>query len=135
MKTRFTRDEAYSALLVGDDANGLDHSLITEVTGHGAVVIVVGDSSARPWRDYGVAALLPEDFDRDDLVGLLSEHAASDSRSRRRDPEERARLTRRMAGPLHSRHQYQRIRGFVAGYGLGADVCRRGVKSRSGIAR
>ena len=76
VRTRFARGEAYSALLVGEDANGLDHSLIAEVTGHGAVVIVVGDSSSRPWKDYGITALLSENFDRDALVGLLSDHAA-----------------------------------------------------------
>ena len=76
VRTRFARGEAYSALLVGDDVSGLTRDLITEATGRGTEVIVVGDSPGRPWRDIGAAALLPEDFESDALVGLLREHAA-----------------------------------------------------------
>ncbi len=65
----------YSALLVGGDVSALDRDLIDSVRIAGAAVIVVGPTVERSWVELGVAAVLPEEFERSDLLGVLTDHA------------------------------------------------------------
>ena len=76
MTSRLARGESYSALLLGVDAIGLSRALVSEAAGHGAAVILVGEVSDRERASLGIAARLPEDFGRDELIAALSEHAA-----------------------------------------------------------
>ena len=66
---RLNSGRSYSALLVGGDVSGLDRDLIDSVRIAGATVIVVGSVVERDWNELGVAALLPEEFERSDLLG------------------------------------------------------------------
>ena len=72
---RLNSGRSYSALLVGDNVSGLDRDLIDSVRIAGATVIVVGSVVERDWDELGVAALLPEEFERPDLLGALTDHA------------------------------------------------------------
>ena len=72
---RLNSGRQYSALLVGGDVSGLDRDLIDSVRIAGATVIVVGSVVERGWTELGVAALLPEEFERSDLLGALTDHA------------------------------------------------------------
>ena len=72
---RLNSGRSYSALLVGGDVSGLDRDLIDSVRIAGATVIVVGSVVERDWNELGVAALLPEEFERSDLLGALTDHA------------------------------------------------------------
>lgn len=73
---RLNSGRPYSALLVGGDVVGLDRDLIDSVRIAGATVIVVGSAVERDWHELGVATALPEDFERSDLLGALTDHAA-----------------------------------------------------------
>lgn len=78
LRTRLIVGEAYSALLLGSDAAGVSRDLIAEALGHGAAVIVVGDAMAGPWLELGASAVLPDSFDRADLLAVLADHASPD---------------------------------------------------------
>jgi len=73
---RLNGGRSYSALLVGGDVVGLDRDLIDSVRIAGATVIVVGTAFERDWNELGVATHLPEEFERSDLLGALTDHAA-----------------------------------------------------------
>ncbi len=73
---RLNGGRSCSALLVGDDVVGLDRDLIDSVRIAGAAVIVVGSTFERDWNELGVATRLPEEFERSDLLGALTDHAA-----------------------------------------------------------
>lgn len=76
MSSRLTRGESYSALLLGVDTIGLNRTLVSEAADHGAAVILVGEASEHEGASLGINARLPEDFGRDQLISVLSEHAA-----------------------------------------------------------
>lgn len=76
VQARLNGGRSYSALLVGGDVAGLDRDLIDSVRIAGAAVIVVGPDFERDWHELGVAANLPEEFERSDLLGALTDHAA-----------------------------------------------------------
>ena len=76
VRARLTSGRSYSALLVGGDVSGLDRDLVDSVRTTGASVIVIDPVSDRDWAELGVASQLPAVFDRSDLLGVLTEHAA-----------------------------------------------------------
>lgn len=81
-RARLAGGRAYSALLVGSDAIGLDRDLVDATRTAGAAVIVVDPSPSRDWAELGVNGLLPASFERDDLMAALTEHAPPISRVR-----------------------------------------------------
>ncbi len=76
VRTRLIVGEALSAILVGAAAAGVDMRLAADARDHGCALIGVGAPSGSCWEQLGVAAVLPEAFERDDLVAALTEHAA-----------------------------------------------------------
>ena len=74
-RARLGSGRAWSALLVGSTAPGLDRDLVHEARRRGAAVIVVGRRPDRAWSELGVCAVMEEDFERGDLVSVLEEHA------------------------------------------------------------
>lgn len=76
VRARVSGGRAYSALLVGGDVSGLDRDLVASVRATGAAVLVVDPVSERDWAELGVAATLPGDFGRTELLNALSEHAS-----------------------------------------------------------
>ncbi len=72
---RLNGGRPYSALLVGDNVIGLDRDLIASARIEGVAVIVVGSTIERDWNELGASARLPEDFERSDLLGALTDHA------------------------------------------------------------
>lgn len=86
-RARLAGGRAYSALLVGSDAIGLDRDLVDATVTAGAAVIVVDPTPGRDWLDLGVNGLLPAAFDRSDLMAVLAEHAPPISRVRATAPD------------------------------------------------
>ena len=75
VRTRLVVGEAFSALLVGSGAAGVDLSLTAEARDRGLTVIGIGESAANSWSELGVSAVLEEGFQRDDLIAALAAHA------------------------------------------------------------
>lgn len=75
VRARLVSGRAWSALLVGSTTAGLDRDLIQEARQRGAAVIVVGQHPARSWSELGACAVMAEDFERGDLIAVLTEHA------------------------------------------------------------
>jgi hypothetical protein len=62
----------FSALLVDAGLAALDRDLVELAWQHGCVVIAVDDGrSVRSWRDLGVHAVLPANFEREQLLDGL----------------------------------------------------------------
>ena len=67
---------AISAILIDSGLPAIDRDLIERARTIGAGVIVVDDGRVRRnWQELGVEALLPADFDRDDLLDALETHS------------------------------------------------------------
>ena len=76
VRARLRTGRPLSALLVDARVPGLDRDLIDDAVSCGCAVIVVDDGIAsRDWVALGASAVLPADFDRDDLLGVLAAHA------------------------------------------------------------
>jgi MinD-like ATPase involved in chromosome partitioning or flagellar assembly len=72
VRARLRSGRPFSALLVDGGLAALDRDLVDLAGRHGCAVIAVDDGrSPRPWRDLGVAAVLPADVDRGVLLDAL----------------------------------------------------------------
>jgi MinD-like ATPase involved in chromosome partitioning or flagellar assembly len=72
VRARLRSGRPFSALLVDGGVAALDRDLIDLAGRHGCAVIAMDDGrSARPWRDLGVAAVLPVDVERGVLLDAL----------------------------------------------------------------
>ena len=76
LRKRLSAGETYSALLIGTNGTALTRDLVEEARHHGVAVIVVADGSPQRWTELGAVAELPEAFTRDELICVLTEHAA-----------------------------------------------------------
>ena len=84
VRARLETGRAHSALLVDGAATGADRDLIASARDAGVATLIVDDARVdRNWLELGAAAILPDDFGRDDLTDALSVAAApiSDARS------------------------------------------------------
>lgn len=79
-RARLRSGRTFSALLVGGDASGLDRDLVAAASAVDVAVVVVDPRVDRDWGELGVAAVLPADFDRDQLLATLGGHASPVSR-------------------------------------------------------
>jgi CO dehydrogenase nickel-insertion accessory protein CooC1 len=71
-RARLRSGRPFSALLVDAGLAALDRDLVELAWQHGCVVIAVDDGrSVRSWRDLGVHAVLPADFEREQLLDGL----------------------------------------------------------------
>jgi hypothetical protein len=77
VRVRLTSGRRHSALLVDSAAPGLDRDLVDAATEAHIPVIVVHSGRAPSFSglDLGTAADLPGDFNRDELLDLLSSHS------------------------------------------------------------
>jgi MinD-like ATPase involved in chromosome partitioning or flagellar assembly len=67
---------AISAIMIDGGLPAVDRDLVERVRTIGAGVIVVDDGRVRRnWPELGVAAVIPPEFDRDDLLGVLEAHS------------------------------------------------------------
>ncbi|HLM64638.1 MAG TPA: hypothetical protein VK306_10105 [Acidimicrobiales bacterium] len=74
VRARLRSGRPFSALLVDAGSPGLDRDLVELAAAHGCAVLVVDDGRAgRRWHEMGVgvAAALPTDLDRDQLLDAL----------------------------------------------------------------
>ena len=63
-------------MVIDAGAPGIDRDLIDLARRSGVATIVIDDPRIeRDWMSLGAAAVLPDDFQRADLVATLSEHA------------------------------------------------------------
>ncbi len=71
-RARLRTGRPFSALLVDAGLAALDRDLVELAWQHGCVVIAVDDGrSVRSWRELGVHAVLPADFEREQLLDGL----------------------------------------------------------------
>ena len=76
LRTILDSGRAISAILIDSGLPAVDRDLIDRARTIGAGVIVVDDGRVRRnWQELGVGALLPADFDRDDLLDALETHS------------------------------------------------------------
>jgi hypothetical protein len=74
--TRIGSGRPFSALLADAGLPAVDRDLLAEARSAGCAPIVVDDGRVpRDWAGLGAAAVLPAEFDRDELVGVLTAHA------------------------------------------------------------
>lgn len=67
---------AISAILIDSGLPAIDRDLVERARTIGAGVVVVDDGRVRRnWHELGVEALLPADFDRDELLDALETHS------------------------------------------------------------
>jgi hypothetical protein len=64
-----------SAVLLDGSLPGVDRDLLDLAVRSSAVVVIVDDQPARPWRSLGAAAVLPTAFRREALLDALAAHA------------------------------------------------------------
>lgn len=84
VRARLASGRAHSALLIDGAAPGADRDLIAAAKDVGVATLIVDDARVdRNWLELGAAALLPDQFGRDDLTDALTVAAApiSDARS------------------------------------------------------
>lgn len=74
LRARLSSGRRFSAALVDGGSPGVDRDLIAGLRESGTAALVV-DDSGRPWTDMGAAAVLPPDFDREQLLDTLGAHA------------------------------------------------------------
>ena len=74
VRARMAGGRSYSALLVGSDLPALDRDLV-DTTRNGATAVIVVGARRRDWQELGVSAVLPDGFERSDLLAALSEFA------------------------------------------------------------
>lgn len=76
LRTRLSSGRPFSALLIDAGVPALDRDLVDAATDAGCAVLVVADGrTVRDWTSLGVAAVLPFNFDRAELVDALAHHA------------------------------------------------------------
>jgi MinD-like ATPase involved in chromosome partitioning or flagellar assembly len=81
VRARLRSGRPFSALVVDGGSPGLDRDLVELAAMHGCAVVVVdgpdrldgpgGSVASRPWRDLGVAVVLPPTFGRSQLLDAL----------------------------------------------------------------
>ncbi|MCU4183918.1 hypothetical protein K6U06_06060 [Acidiferrimicrobium sp. IK] len=82
VRARLASGRPHSALLVDVAVSGFDRDLIGAADAARTPVIAVGDGRASRWSpELGVAATLPPDFGRDQLLELLAAHGRPVSRA------------------------------------------------------
>ncbi len=75
VRARLASGRSFSALLVDAGTHGVDRDMIDLATETGAAVLVVDDArTSRDWAALGATVVLPEKFDRGDLVEELERH-------------------------------------------------------------
>lgn len=77
VRARLASGRAHSALLVDEQCSAFDRDLVATAAAAYTPVIVVTATTTPVWNpaDLGVAAVLPGDFSRNDLLGVLGSHA------------------------------------------------------------
>lgn len=92
MRARLATGRPYSAAIVDAGVVGLDRDVVEAARDAGCVVLAVADGRAtRDWSSLGVAAVLPFNFTRDELLDTLATRARPIGRSEllpREAPEE-----------------------------------------------
>jgi MinD-like ATPase involved in chromosome partitioning or flagellar assembly len=74
LRARLDDGDAGRAVLLDGDLSFVDRDLFTDVAGAGgAAVVIEGTRRRRPWDALGAAAVLPDDFDRDQLRDTLED--------------------------------------------------------------
>ena len=77
VRARLASGQPFSALLADAGVPAVDRDLVSAATRADCAVVVVEDKRVRrDWVALGAAATLPPDFDRDQLLGVLLQHAA-----------------------------------------------------------
>ncbi len=86
VRARLGSGRAFSALLFDAGMPGVDRDLVEVAVETGAAVFVVrSDHSQRDWLSLGATAILPQDFDRAELMDELVRHARPLDRIESRD--------------------------------------------------
>jgi hypothetical protein len=76
VRARLGAGRAFSALIVDAGIAGIDRDLIDQASQIGCSTFLVDDGSLRgEWAALGVTAVLPANFDREQLRSLLHQHA------------------------------------------------------------
>ena len=75
LRARLASGRRFSAALLDGASPGVDRDLLAALRDADVAAIVVDDTDGRPWRELGAAAVLDDDFDRDDLLEVLAAHA------------------------------------------------------------
>lgn len=71
MRVRLASGRPFSALLVDAATGAVDRDLLDVAAAHGVVVLVVDGTLGTGWAELGVAAVLPPDLGRDQLLDVL----------------------------------------------------------------
>lgn len=72
LRTRLDHGDARQGVLLDGDLSFVDRDLLSDVTDAGGVAVVVeGPRRRRPWDALGADAVLPPDFDKDQLLEAL----------------------------------------------------------------
>ena len=84
VRVLFGSGRRISALLLDAGSAGVDRELFALASSSGAAVFVVDDGrTRRDWESLGAAAVLPEHFERGELMEALTRHARTVDRSSR----------------------------------------------------
>ncbi len=76
--SRLESGRPFSAVIVDASANGVDRDLLDLATSVGCSPIIIDHGLVdRDWADLGAKAVLPETFDRGDLLLALEDHASA----------------------------------------------------------
>ena len=76
VRARLASGQPFSALLADAGVPAVDRDLVSAAARADCAVVVVEDKRVRrDWAALGAAATLPPDFDRDQLLGVLLQHA------------------------------------------------------------
>jgi CO dehydrogenase nickel-insertion accessory protein CooC1 len=82
VRARLDSGRPFSALVADGALAAVDRDLVDHAAATGCAVLVVADPRvARDWRGLGATDVLPEGFDRTDLVHALEAHARTIARS------------------------------------------------------
>jgi hypothetical protein len=74
LQARLRAEHSPGVALLDGDLSFVDRDLFTDVAGAGgAAVVIEGTRRRRPWDALGAAAVLPADFDRDQLRDALED--------------------------------------------------------------
>jgi hypothetical protein len=77
VRARLASGQPFSALLADAGVPAVDRDLVSAAARAACAVVVVEDKRVRrDWVALGAAATLPPDFDREQLLGVLLQHAA-----------------------------------------------------------
>ncbi len=78
VQARLASGRAVSALILDAGAPGIDRDLIDQAREHGVPSIIIDDPRVeRDWRSLGAAEVLPDRFERAELVAALAQHATA----------------------------------------------------------